>query len=486
MKILMLNPAFKGKYSRSSRSPAVTKGGTIYFPLWLAYATGVLEQAGHEVRLVDAPARGLSREDTLGIAKKFKPELSVLDTSTGSIYSDAETAAEIKEKTGCFTALVGTHPSALPEETMGLSPSIDAVARHEYDYTLRSLAEELEKKKPKLEGVEGLTFRQKKGKQEFRLVHNKNRKLIEKLDELPFVSGVYKRHLNIRDYFYSANLYPEITIVTGRGCPYRCKFCVLPQVMNGRAYRYRSVGNVIEELEYIKNEFPDVKEVFMEDDTLTANRQRVRELCSELVKRKLNIAWSCNARADVDLETLQAMKKAGCRLLCVGIESGNQKVLNEISKGTTVAGIRQFMKDAKKAGILVHGCFMLGNQGDTKETIKETIKFAKELNPDTAQFFPIMVYPGTETYEWAKKNGFLVSENFSDWLNASGMHNCMVSRPELTNRELVGLCDAARRQFYLRPKYIAKKAVQAVSQPAEARRIVKSGKTFFKYLVKGR
>jgi radical SAM superfamily enzyme YgiQ (UPF0313 family) len=179
------------------------------------------------------------------------------------------------------------------------------------------------------------------------------------------------------------------------------------------------------------------------------------------------------------------MKKAGCRLLCVGFESADQQILNNIHKGTKIETIRQFMKDTKKAEILVHGCFMLGNQGETKETIMKTIEFAKELNPDTAQFFPIMVYPGTETYDWAKEKGYLLSEDYRRWVNEAGMHNCMVSRPGLSNAELVAMCNLARKEFYMRPKYILSKIMQGITHPSELPRIMKAGKTFFKYLFRG-
>jgi len=475
----MLNAPFHAKFSRSSRSPAVTKGGTIYYPLWLAYATGVMEKVGHEVKLIDAPARGLTLENVLAIVKEFKPKLVVIDASTPSVHNDVRVLEAIKKEQDCFAVLVGTHPSALPAETLKMSKSIDAVARHEYDYTLCDLAKELEKKKPALKNILGLSFGQK-GK----VIHNPDRPFIENLDAIPFVSEVYRNHLRIEDYFYSANLYPEITIVTGRGCQFHCKFCVWPQVLNGRAYRTRSIENVVAEFEYIKKNFPKVKEVFIEDDTFTADRERVRRFCDLLLEKGLKISWSANARADVDLLTLQKMKSAGCRLLCVGIESGEQRVLNEIRKGTTIPGIRSFMLNAKKAGILVHGCFMLGNQGDTIESIRKTIEFAKELAPDTAQFFPIMVYPGTETFDWAKKNNFLTSENFEDWLDECGQHNCMVSRPGLTNKQLVELCDQARIEFYLRPKYIASKALQAILHPKEFSRITRSAKTLAGHMLK--
>ncbi|MBI5884468.1 radical SAM protein, partial [archaeon] len=344
---------------------------------------------------------------------------------------------------------------------------------------LRDLAKELLKKKPELAKVKGLSY-WKAGK----IKHNKEMPLIEDLNGMPFVTEVYKKHLNIYDYFYAANLYPEVTILTGRGCPNRCVFCVLPQTLTGHGYRFRSVENVLKELEFIRKEFPQVKEVFIEDDTLTANIPRIRELCAKMIESKMNLIWSANARADVDLDTLKLMKKSGCRLLCVGIESGNQQILNNIKKGTTLEGIRRFFKATKQAGILVHGCFMLGNIGETVETLKQTIDFAKELDPDTAQFFPIMVYPGTEAYEYFESHDFITSRDFSEWLDEEGQHRTIVSRPGLSAEELVAWCDEARRQFYLRPKYIASKAVQALTNPRELKTILKSGKTFYKYVLK--
>ena len=255
--------------------------------------------------------------------------------------------------------------------------------------------------------------------------------------------------------------------------------------MTGHCYRLRSVEDVVDEMEYIKNTFPKVEEIFIEDDTLTVNRKRCQELSDLIVERKLDIIWSCNSRADVDYETLKKMKEAGCRLLCVGFESGVQEILNNIKKGITLKQIKQFMKDSKKAGILVHGCFILGMPGDTKETVKKTVELAKMLNPDTAQFYPMMVYPGTEAYEWAKKNNYLLTEDYSKWVTKDGQHNTLVNRPNLSGQELVDICDQARREFYLRPKYIIRKGFQALTNSDERKRILKSSKSFIKFLIKG-
>jgi len=484
MRVIMLNPPFKPRFSRTSRSPAVSKGGCVYYPIWMAYATGVLMESGHNVRLIDAPAENLDLKDVLKKIKKFQPGLCILDTSTASIHSDIRAAEEIKKETGCFVALVGTHVSSMPEWTLKQSGFIDAVCVHEYDFTVRDLARELDKKRPDLKKVDGLVFQQK-GRMTAKIVKNKPRALIEDLDQLPFVSKVYKKFLNQKNYFYPANLFPEVTIVSGRGCPYRCTFCLLPQTLFSRAYRTRSVENVIEEIKYILKEFPKTKEIFFEDDTFTADKNRVRKFCDAIQEAGLKFIWSTNARADVDLETLKRMKEAGCRLLCVGVESGDQRILNNIHKGTTVIGIKRFMQDSKKAGVLVHGCFILGNQGETKETIRKTIEFAKELDPDTAQFFPVMVYPGTESFDYFSEKGYLTTTDFNEWVNEDGAHNTIVSRPGLSNKELVELCDRGRREFYLRPEYFAKKAKQAVTNPSEIPRLAKGSKTFFKHLVLG-
>ena len=448
--------------------------------MWLAYATGVLEEEGFDVKLVDAPAQGKGMEEIIDFVKHFGPEMAVLDTSTPSIYNDVKVAARIKEiLPGCTTVLVGPHVSALPDETLELDPAIDVIARGEYDYTVRALARAVEKGRD-FEEVQGITFRRNGN-----ILRTQDRPYIADLDKIPFVSNVYHRHLNVRDYFYSICQYPEVAIITGRGCPHRCTYCVYPQTFQGRRYRARGAENVVEEFQYIAETFPLVKEIFIEDDTFTVDRKRCREICQRLIKTKSRISWTANARADVDFETLRLMKEAGCRLLCVGVESGNQEVLNNIKKGVSLKQIRKFFRDAKRAGVLVHGCFLVGNKGDNRQTLKETLSFAKELNPDTAQFFPLMIYPGTEAYRWAKNENLILTEDFSQWVTEEGLHNCVVKMSDLSNADLVDFCDRARREFYLRPGYFAWKLRQVLRHPSELKRTAKSLKTFVKYLLRG-
>jgi len=486
MKILVLNPPFIERFSRSSRSPAVSKGGCFYYPIWLAYATGVLEKEGHKVKLIDAIAAKKTLKEVIETAREFEPKLIVADTVTASFYNDLKVIEALKkELPEAFTAMVGTHVSAMPEEAFKKSNAVDVVARGEYDFTLRDLVKAIENKKS-LRTVKGLSFREK-GKKKGKIIHNKNREFIsgKELDEMPFVCGVYKKHLNIKDYFYPSVLYPQVTIVTGRGCPNYCTFCVLPQVMNGHSYRARSIENVFEEIKWIKKNLPEVKDIMIEDDTFTADKERIRKLCRKIIDSKLKINFTCNARADVDLETLKLMKKAGCRLMCVGFESADQKILNNIKKGTVIERIRQFMKDTKKAGILIHGCFILGNKGESIESIKTTIEFAKEIEPDTVQFFPLMVYPGTEAFNWAEKQGHLKTRDWRKWLKEDGTHNTVLSTPWLSSEQLVGECNRARREFYLRPKFIAKKIRQLIFNPKDFPRFLKSGMVFVRYLARG-
>ncbi|MDG5815985.1 radical SAM protein [Chitinispirillales bacterium ANBcel5] len=485
MRILTLNPPFLPKFSRESRSPAVTKSGTLYYPMWLAYATGYLEKAGNQLLFLDAPAAQINTSEVIQRAKPFQPQMVVIDTSTPSIYNDIEVGAALKQEfPDVFVVLVGVHVSALPQQTLNISDQIDAVAFGEYDQTLVDLASKLQeghKDDKTLKSVAGLAFRSENGS----IIKNEVRNYIENLDDIPFVSSVYKRHLDIKPYFYGHSRHPIVVIVTGRGCPFRCTYCVVPQTLQGHRYRKRSIDSIVQEFLYIRDTFPTVQEIMIEDDTLTTDKKRCRQLSEALIATGANkIPWSANSRAEVDYETMVLMRKANCRLFCVGFESGDQSILDNIKKSLSLDKIHGFMRDARRAGILIHGCFMVGNRGETRETLEKTLDLAKRINPDTAQFYPIMVYPGTEDYDYFEKKGWLVSKDFRKWITEEGLHSSVVSNPQLTYEELVKFCDRARHEFYLRPVYMFAKLKQMITHPGEARRIVKAAATFFKYLIK--
>lgn len=494
MKILCLNPPFKteyGRFSRTSRSPATTKSGTIYYPIWLCYAAGVLEDAGHDVKIIDSCANEYNLERTLQLISEFKPQMAALDTSTPSIYSDLKTGVEIKRiLPDCFVVLMGTHPTALPEETLQLNNAIDAIAVGEADYTVRELAKKLSGsdlhrvqadityRDNILSTIDGLAYRL-----DSKVCINKPREFIKNLDELPFVSKVYKRHLDSRKYFFAASDYPEIQIMTARGCIARCTFCVYPQTIHGWKYRMRSPQNIADEFQWVAGNMPEIREIGIEDDTFTGSQRRVVEFCKELIKRNIKIKWYCNVRVDLKYETMQWMKKANCVLVTVGYESANNGILKNIDKRVTPEMILEFSRNTRKVGLLVHGCFMAGNRGETRETLEESLQLALQMMDDTMQFFPLMAYPGTEDYEWAKKEGLLTIKDYSDYVTADGNHNSVLRMPNMTSDEIREWCNYARRRYYLRPRYILYKLAQQVRHPSEIRRTLKATKRFVRFLV---
>ena len=233
-----------------------------------------------------------------------------------------------------------------------------------------------------------------------------HRKLIDDLDSLPFPSW---DHLNLKDYFDGGKLHPYIDIISGRGCPNGCIFCLWPQVMHGYKHRLRSAKNVVDEIERDIKLCPEVLktgEFFFEDDTFTVNTDRAIEICNEITKRKLKIRFSVNARVDTaNNEMFAKMKNAGCRELLVGFESGDDQMLKNMNKGTTTEQARSFVKLAKKHGFDVHGCFVIGLPGETKQTAEKTIKFALGLGLHTAQFSGAVPFPGTSYFNYSKKKG---------------------------------------------------------------------------------
>lgn len=487
MKAFFVNPPFKGEYgkfSREQRSPAITKSGCFYYPLWLIYAAARIERRGEfEVEFIDAPAKQMSRESCMeAILQRGKgTRLFVIDTTTPSIYSDVEFAASIKEAyPDAVIVLVGTHVSTKPDETLGFNDKVDAVARREYDLIIEQMAEAIYKGE-NWRFVNGLTYRDENGV----IKTNPDMPYITDMDDVPFAAEFIKKHLDVNDYFISIAALPEIQIFTGRGCPFRCYFCLYPQTMHGHTYRFRSPENVVAEFEYIADNFPEVKEVVIEDDTFTADKQRVLEICRLLIQKGLNkrIRWMANSRVTLDYETMVQMKIAGCRLLLPGFESGNQTILNNIKKGTKVEQFKPFVDNARKAGMQVHGCFIFGNKGETRETMKETLKVALTLKLDTAQFYPLMPFPGTEAYDWAVSQGYL-SGKYTDYLQEDGNHNTSLHVDDISSQELVDFCNYCRKKFYMRPWYIGHRIWMGLKDPEDLKRALKSFGRFREFLFK--
>lgn len=480
MRVLFLNPPFLPRFSRPQRSPAVTKSGTLYYPLWLAYAAGLLEKNGFEIKLVDAPAEGLAHSRVSQIAKDYSPNFIIIDTSTPSIYNDIETADNLKTLLPhSFVLLVGTHVSALPGETLALSRKVDAIARGEYDFTALEIARSLKEVSLDITRIQGLSYRT----QDNGISHNPPRPPLRNLDQLPMVSEVYKKHLKIKNYFFAASVYPEVQILTARGCPFKCFFCLWPQTFNQNNYRLRSPRNVLDEFLYIKENLPEVKGVVIEDDTFTVDNKRVREICELFIANKMRLKWNANVRLDLDIETMKLMKKAGCYLIITGIESASQLILENINKGLSENDIQKFFDNARRAGLLVHAAFMAGNPGETKDTLKKSFSLAKKVMPDTVQFFPLMPYPGTQAYYWAKEKGYLKINDFRDYLTPEGLHNCVIDMPHLSRAEILDWCDKSRRHFYGSLRYLFYKLRRVISHPGEIIRTFKAFMRFKKFIL---
>ena len=443
MRVAVLNPTFGKDFTKSARWFARSRGRVQRHPDYLATAAAVLEQAGHELFFMDCQAKNIVTEDVIEHhLKAFQPDMCVYQATTPSIYADIESARLCKEALGGLHVLVGPHVSSEPESTLRAADgAVDAVCRQEFDYILRDLANGVPTKE-----CRGLSYLD--GDQ---YIENPDMPYIENLDDLPFPAW---QHLDIEDYKDGAKLFPFLTAITGRGCRYRCSFCQLPQVMNGHVYRTRSVERVVDEMEHNLKLFPNLKEIMFEDDTLTMRiaRDRLIELCEEIIRRDLPLSWSANARVDLnDLDTLKLMKRSGCRMLCVGFEFGDQKILNNVKKGTTIDQMYTFAENAAKAKLRIHGCFMVGGPEETEETAMRTIKMSQELAIDTAQFTGVVAYPGTAYYEWAKESGALLPQDWRDWVTEDFEQAATVSLPGLDHEQIDHFVDIGLRKFYLRP-----------------------------------
>ena len=470
MRTLFLNPPAYDNFDggAGSRYQATREVWSFWYPTWLCYPAGLIRDS----RVLDAPPERLSQAGTVAVAKDY--DLVVLYTSTASLHLDARTAEMIKAANPhCLTAFVGGHPTARPEETLTGSHAIDIVARKEFDYSIKEVAEGREWSR-----IAGISYRK-----DDKIHHNPDRSLLtnEELDALPYVTHIYRRDLDYKKYNSPYCQYPYVSLYTGRGCPARCTFCLWPQVTTGHSYRTRSVENVVEEVQNMKRLFPEMREAFFDDDTFTADPARAGEVARRLAP--LGLCWSTNTRANVDYETLKTMKEGGLRLFVVGYESGNAQILKNIRKGVSLETARRFTRNCHDLGILIHGTFILGLPGETRETIKETMRFAREMNSETIQVSLASPYPGTAFYEYALERGYMRPESLVD---ETGYQKCAVSYPELSGGEIFAAVEKFYRSYYLRPRYVVKAVSKMIRQPEERRRMWEEGKQFFRTMRKRR
>lgn len=467
MKTLFLQaPSFDGfDGGAGSRYQAKREIKSFWYPTWLAQPAALVEGS----KLIDGPPSRTSPAAVAAQAKDF--DLAVLHTSTPSFASDVKMIEALKAVNPNLKAgLVGAKVAVDPNGSMAGSPLIDFVARNEFDFTIKEVADGRD-----LAKIDGLTYRNAEGV----VVHNPERATLENMDALPFVSPVYHRDLVIEDYFIGYLKHPYLSIYTGRGCKSRCTFCLWPQTVGGHRYRTRSVGHVIDEIRWAKQTMPQIREFFFDDDTFTDDAPRAEAIAREL--GKLGVTWSCNAKANVPRETLKVMRDNGLRLLLVGYESGNQQILFNIKKGMRIEVAERFTKDCHELGIQIHGTFILGLPGETKETIQETIRFATKINPHTIQVSLAAPYPGTFLYNQAVENGWLDEAN-AELVDEKGVQIAPLHYPHLSHGEIFHSVEDFYRRFYFRAPKIASIVGEMVRSPEMMKRRLREGVEFFRFL----
>jgi len=471
-KTLFLNPpsyeGFDG--GAGSRYQAKREVRSFWYPTWLAQVAALVPNS----KLIDAPARGLLLHDILPLAKDF--EMLVIYASAPTFASDVDVAVKFKHANpDLMIGLVGAHVATVPEQSIQASPVLDFVARHEFDFTIKEIAEG----RP-FEEVDGITWRK-----DGQVVNNKDRALIHDMDSLPSVIPVYARDLVVEDYYIGYLKHPYVSFYTGRGCRSKCSYCLWPQTIGGRIYRTRSAAQVARDVQEAVDTMPQVKEVFFDDDTFTDDLPRAEEIAKLLgpILKPRDITWSVNAKANVPYQTLKVMRDNGLRQLLVGYESGVQEILNNIRKGTRLDIMRRFAADCRELGITVHGTFILGLPGETKETIRQTIDFAKEINPHSMQVSLAAPYPGTELYEQAVANGWY-NQTAGTLVEDHGAQNAVLSYPNLSSKEIFDALETFYKEFYLRPSKIVEMVAEMLTSWDMFWRRIREGVEFFQFLRK--
>ncbi len=468
LKTLFLHPpSFEGfDGGAGSRYQAKREVKSFWYPTWLAQPAALVPGS----KLIDAEPRGLSVDDVAKAAGDY--ELCIMHTSTPSFPTDMKVAEALKEANPKLrVGFVGSHVAVDPEGSLNTTNAIDFVCGNEFDFTCKEIAEG----RP-LEEIDGVSYRANG-----RIVHNKPRAIIEDMDSLPHVVDVYKRDLVPEDYFIGYLNHPYLSVYTGRGCKSRCTFCLWPHTVGGHRYRTRSVDHVVSEIAKAKEYFPQVKEFFFDDDTFTDDRPRAEAIARGL--GELGVRWSCNAKANVPYETLKVLKDNGLRLFVVGYETGNQQILHNIKKGMRIDWAREFTQNCHKLGIDIHGTFILGLPGETKETIKETIQFAREMNPRTLQVSLAAAYPGTYLYQQAQENGWLLNEQDRGRLvGEQGIQVSSISYPHLSHDEIFESVGPFYKAFYFRPGKLWEMTSEMVRDYDVMKRRLREGAEFFRFL----
>lgn len=445
----------------------------VYPAMDLAFIAALIRSQGHTVDMFDANALRLKRHHIISRLKKFRPDLVCLSTTVPSFKEDIELAKESKAAHVCKFIFIGNYPTTSPENILSTAPWIDFLIRGEPEYTIAKLVEALESG-GRWEAVKGISYIDHTGS----IITGQTGDPVDDLDSLPMPAHDL---LPIKSYFSPhVKKLPMTCLITSRGCPYRCLFCTAPTLSQGR-WRSRSPGKVLEEIRVIVN--LGIREIFIRDETFTIDRKRVRGICERIIQNGIKVNWYCFSRVDtIDRDTLNVMKRAGCHLIIYGIESGSQTVLDLNRKGITTEQSREAVRLTKECGIQVGASIMIGMYGDTRERIKETIKFTCEIDPNKAAFTMAIPFPDTEFYSVATKEGLLKEPNIRSF---HYLGNSSLSLAGLSGNELRRWLIIAYFRYYMRPKQILRE-LAALTSPRKAYFLVRSGFYLLRKLASGK
>lgn len=427
MKVLLLSPPYVPYYMRNARCDFVSLSSTQWYPVLLAYCGAWLEKCGHDVKFVDAPSYNLSHETTESIACQYKPDWLVVYTGRLSEDNDVEFADRLTKKLGCYTVFVGPYATIFPEKTLNKSKFVNFLITGEFEHPVQEL----------MDGVATADIKNLLFRKDETIIRNKERVYLDtsKLDNIPFVSQFFKKHIDIYKYKTVSEPYPFLDLMSGRGCKWgHCTYCLwVNSYIKGSNYNCRSIGNVIEELQFIEKQMSEIKSIMFQDDTFT--EERALEFCEAKLQNQIKIPWSCYVRGNMSSKVLKLMKRSACLNLHVGFESASNTILGNIKKGITKEIMTKFASDAKQAGLRIHGDFAIGFPGETKESIENTITWACKMRPHTVQFQLMIPFPGTPFFTQLEERGYI----------KDGAPNY----PDLTKEELEIMSKKAYQRFYL-------------------------------------
>ncbi len=468
MHILIINPPWPGKGFGTRSQNRIIKHRSdkfLQYPIFLAYSAAQLQKAGHKVSYIDSVIQDLDKGQTLAAAKDTAPEVIFMETTTPSIEADYDNLRALKDATGAVVIVGGPHATYFHRQVLEECAAIDIVIRHEFDTKIVGIISNLDN----LSGITGITYRNDDA-----INDNGDGELCQELDAIPFPDRERIPWQWYLEAWYSRQ--PFMNMMTARGCPYHCAFCLWPQSMYGHKQRLRSLDNVFEELHLLADKY-GVQEVNIDDGTFTTKKKRVIEFCQRMRDQKLTLVWTCNGRVDnLDDEMLAEMKASGCKMIRLGVESGSQEVLDKIKKGLTLQQIEEGVRKVKKHGIQALGGFMFGFPYDTRKTVEQTIQFAKKLSPDQVQFSINMCYPGTSLYDYSKDNNLLLAKSFKEF---DMTHGPVVKTKDMERSELESILSRAYKEFYFRPAYIIQ-TLRHLTDLDEIKRVFRSLKSLLR------